>query len=349
MDACPDHRPETYGVSPIKAGWLEGELGDVPADQMRGKALVDMDTEEPSSEFRSLISQISELESSGLKFRRAGDEAGAIGMFEAALALASSASKHPGRARVRLQILEIATRLALHSGETERAERTAAEAMAIDMTAVCAGEWVCFRDPTLWPDEWLVAAIRREPPNMDALNTLVKRHWPELFSRCLMLTLYQANANDLAQDVWRRVLKGRERLSPGRNFIGYLVTIATNLWRDSLRSARRAGPLAPSRITSLDAAMIFNEQEEITLAEMLPDLTNSVLAERRIMAEEIDEALRSLAPPIREVLVARYLDGESCAEIGKRHGRTEQTIRNWLRSAISEIKKRLGQSTERKD
>ena len=37
----------------------------------------------------------------------------------------------------------------------------------------------------------------------------------------------------------------------------------------------------------------------------------------------------------REVLVAHYIDGESCVEIGKRHGCTEQTIRNWLRGAVA--------------
>jgi transposase-like protein len=37
------------------------------------------------------------------------------------------------------------------------------------------------------------------------------------------------------------------------------------------------------------------------------------------------------------VLVSRFLDGESCAEIGIRYGRTEQTISAWVRQAIREV------------
>jgi transposase len=38
------------------------------------------------------------------------------------------------------------------------------------------------------------------------------------------------------------------------------------------------------------------------------------------------------------VLVSRYITGESCAEIGQRYKRTEQTVSGWVRSAIYQMK-----------
>jgi DNA-directed RNA polymerase specialized sigma24 family protein len=56
---------------------------------------------------------------------------------------------------------------------------------------------------------------------------------------------------------------------------------------------------------------------------------------------DIDDALGRLTPLLREVLVARFIAGESCAEIGRRHGRTEQTVSGWVREAVREMKLHL--------
>jgi RNA polymerase sigma factor (sigma-70 family) len=56
---------------------------------------------------------------------------------------------------------------------------------------------------------------------------------------------------------------------------------------------------------------------------------------------DMDRALEALSPLSREVLVARYLVGESCAEIGRRYGRTEQTVSGWVREAIRQIRSYL--------
>ena len=63
--------------------------------------------------------------------------------------------------------------------------------------------------------------------------------------------------------------------------------------------------------------------------------------EQTILALDIDRALERLTPRLRDVLVARFLTGESCAEIGRRYGRTEQTISSWVREAIREMKLQL--------
>ena len=193
-----------------------------------------------------------------------------------------------------------------------------------------------------WPDAWLIEAVRGEPADAAALDALVARHWRALYGRCRMLAPSGDAARDLAQETWVRVLRARHRLDPTASFAAYLTTIATNLWRDRQRARRRAGPLADHRLASIDAAVPTGEGDAVSLADALPD---AGAAQRDAQAElrlDIDRALERLSPRARDVLVARYLDGESAAEIGRRYGRTEQTITTWLRQASAEMRRLLG-------
>lgn len=201
-------------------------------------------------------------------------------------------------------------------------------------------------DVRAWPDAWLVAAVRREPPDEAALDALVARHWKGLVARCQLLTADREAAADLAQDAWLRVLRARPSLDPGGNFPAYLATIATNLWRDRHRAARRAGPLAEQRLASLDAAPAGggagDGADDVALAAILADPDTLPVDEQVLLALDVDRALARLSPRAREVLVARVVEGESCAEIGRRFGRTEQTVSAWVRQASRELRAYLG-------
>jgi RNA polymerase sigma factor (sigma-70 family) len=195
-------------------------------------------------------------------------------------------------------------------------------------------------DVSTWPDASLVAAVRRDPPDEAALDALAERHWGPLYGRCQLLTLNHEKACDLAQEAWCRVLRARRMLKPEGNFPAYLAVTAMNIWRDWHRSARRAGPLADHRLTSLDATLPGNGRERMQLAEVVADVS-SLDAGQESLRLDIDQALGRLPPRLREVLVARFLVGESCAEIGRRHGRTEQTISSWVRQALGEMRLHL--------
>lgn len=198
--------------------------------------------------------------------------------------------------------------------------------------------------PLDWPDPWLIAAIRREPPDAASLDALVGRYWKMLFARCQMLTLDREAANDLAQETWLRVLRARGSLEPDGNFPAYVVTIATNLWRDRHRSERRAGGMADDRMASLDAPVAIEGGDTMALADVLPDPKTLPAEQQVLLKMDMDRALERLTPQLRDVLLARYLSGESAAEIGRRYGRTEQTITAWVRDAVRQMKAHLGES-----
>jgi len=199
-----------------------------------------------------------------------------------------------------------------------------------------------------WSDAQLVSSVQCDPPDEEALEILVARYWDSVFARCQMLTLNRDRAFDLAQETWCRLLRNRRALKPDGNFPAYLATIATNLFRDSYRAARRAGPLGDHRLVSLESPIEHEEEEAVFLVNILPDL-KSLRAEKLAQLKlDIDAGLRRLGPLLREVLVARYIDGESCAEIGVRHRRTEQTISGWIRAALRQMKAYLEEPEPRR-
>jgi len=158
--------------------------------------------------------------------------------------------------------------------------------------------------PSTWPDAWLISAIRRDPPDEEALNALVDRYWKKLYARCRMLTVDPDSANDLAQESWLRM-------------------------------------------ASLDAPVAADEGESIPLFNVVAD-PHTLSADDQILLEmDLDNALSRLEPRLRDVLISRFITGESAAEIGQRYGRTEQSITGWIREATQQMKIYLGDERSR--
>ena len=198
--------------------------------------------------------------------------------------------------------------------------------------------------PSTWPDAWLINAVRRDPPDEGALSTLVDRYWKTLFARCRLLALDRESASDLAQEAWLRVLRARHSLEPDGNFHGYIITIATNLWRDRNRVAQRAGAAAEGSMASLDASTANDGGETITLVDVVPDPRTLSIDDQILLEMDLDQGLARLSPHLRDVLVSRFVTGESAAEIGQRYSRTEQTVTGWIREAVREMKAYLTES-----
>ena len=297
-----------------------------------------------TDQIERLMSQAASLGSLGIVARHQGEEAAADAHFREAFGLALDAANQATNGEshsTRLDALRAAARFALDCGEVLEARRLMDEAFSAEASTKFAEEWVQLRDVTAWPDTWLIAAVRRDPTDVQALDALADRYWKALFGRCQLLTLNHQKASDLAQEAWCRVLRARHALKPGGNFPAYLTTIATNLWRDWYRSAQRAGPIADHRLESLEAAYPNDDGESVALVDRIPDLKALSPEDQTLLAMDLDKALEQLTPQLREVLVARFITGESCAEIGHRYGRTEQTISGWVRQALREMKLHL--------
>jgi hypothetical protein len=130
-------------------------------------------------DIETLMERAANLELSGATARKAGDETAADGFFHSALEFAVKAvdqSSAGGSLHVRLNVLRATARLSLDCGEVVEARRLIDEASDIDGFRDQRDEWAELRDPSSWPDGWLIAAVRRDPPDAAALDALVDRY-----------------------------------------------------------------------------------------------------------------------------------------------------------------------------
>jgi RNA polymerase sigma-70 factor (ECF subfamily) len=298
------------------------------------------------SETKRLIEAVTELEARATTARALGHEIEAEASLGEGLRLIRDKLNRPDAmecAGSLLDLLHMKVRLDLKCGAVLEAKRGLQNALEADPTIAQSEAWSLFFDANAWPDEWLVAAVRLNPPDTGALDVLAQRYWKEVYGRCYLLTLNKEKANDLAQQAWVRVLRTLPRLLPGGNFPAYLSTVATNLWRDAQRSSQRAGPLSEQMIMSLDQP-IRTEDDSILLADSLPSLNSPQHDGWSSFKLDLDQALAALSAKHRDVLIARFITGESCAEIARRYGRTEQSISGWIRKAVQQVKSCLEDS-----
>ena len=190
---------------------------------------------------------------------------------------------------------------------------------------------------TTWSDSQLLAAARQLEEDPAPLEVLVRRHARVLERRCLMLTSDRERARDLAQETWTRMVRARATMRAEGSVGAFLAVIAANLWRDERRLQRRARQLSEQRLLSLDGSADGEDDSPIGDAVSTAELTEEML----LLRLDLRSALARLPARLRDVVIARHVAGESAAEIGRRFGRTEQTITSWLREALARLRQDL--------
>jgi RNA polymerase sigma-70 factor (ECF subfamily) len=296
------------------------------------------------SQIKSLVEAVAHLEARGTTARSVGNESVAEASFREALRMIVQELDQTATVlapETLLDLLQIRVRLAVKCGDVLEAKTGVQSALASIPSIARSEEWSQFLDVGAWTDEWLIAAVRRDPPAAAALDVLADRYWKEVFGRCYLLTLNYDKASELAQQAWVRVLRARQRLLPTGNFPAYVSTVATNLWRDAQRWSRRAGPMAEQNLVSLDQPIWVDEGDNVLLADGLPSPNSLDAADRAMLRLDIDQSLERLSTKLRDVLISRYITGESSAEIAKRYGRTEQAVSGWIRDALQQMRNYL--------
>ena len=134
---------------------------------------------------------------------------------------------------------------------------------------------------------------------------------------------HKALAEDLTGEVFVRFL--RARVAPD-NLMGYLYRTAHNLIVDYLRQN-------PSALAAIDEHMAAEGDG--------PDR----LAEREDERMRLRRAISRLSPDQQQVIVLRYLEGLSQAEIGRVLGKPEGAVKSLQHRAILNLRTLLGVSS----
>lgn len=166
----------------------------------------------------------------------------------------------------------------------------------------------------------------------DAFAELVRRYQRRLTAFLAQLVGDADIARELAQEAFIRAWSALSRFDPAYRFSTWLFRIAHNLGIDHLRRRR----LQTVSMYRHDA-----DGEEVELA--VPDDAKDPLehVENRALEEGLREAIESLRPEYRELVLLRHFGGLAYQEIAELKGMPLGTVKNKLFRAHSVLRSAL--------
>lgn len=172
--------------------------------------------------------------------------------------------------------------------------------------------------------------VRLRRGDLDALSELMTRYQNRLYRYLLRIVRQPAEAEDLFQQTWLRVVEKIRSFEASRNFDAWLFTLARNLAIDHLRRIRPQSldePLANSWHSETVA-------DRISSNDRTP-LDHALAAERRT---EISEAVATLPMIYREVLTLRFEEEMKIEEIAQVTAVPVSTAKSRLRRSLEQLR-----------
>lgn len=182
-------------------------------------------------------------------------------------------------------------------------------------------------------DELLYRLIRSKQGDEQtrALNELVGRYYLPLRSFFARLTIGQLqDAEDLTQETFLRVIKFQGAAPPV--FRAWIFTIGRNLAYDHFR-------LAANRHETNTLENLENEQEDLAACSIMRSAEE--LALQRLDAADLQNALRQIPLPQREVLILRFYHNMKLDEIAQIIACPPGTVKSRLLRGLINLKKHL--------
>ncbi|MGE4093952.1 MAG: RNA polymerase sigma factor [Candidatus Binatia bacterium] len=160
---------------------------------------------------------------------------------------------------------------------------------------------------------------------------LYRAHYPRIVRLCRLLLRDVGEAEEVAQEVFVKLLRVSSGLSQSLAWEAWLTRVAVNACRDRQRNwwwRRR-------REDTMD-------WQELQLPSLAPTPEETTLS--REQRERIWQSLRHLSARQREIFVLRYVEGWSGDEVADLLGVTSGSVKRHLFRAVQLMRQALGGS-----
>ncbi|MBW2525824.1 MAG: RNA polymerase sigma factor [Deltaproteobacteria bacterium] len=176
--------------------------------------------------------------------------------------------------------------------------------------------------------------------DQDAFAVLLRRHNVPIFNFILRQVRNRTTAEDLAQEVFVRVVHKAATFKHEARFTTWVYSIARNLCIDHLRK------MSLRRHPSIDQAP-GSGRGRPTLRDRLADRHPSSAADRTVIAADIGEritaAVDELPAEQREVFLLRQVGKVPFKEIAAMTGVPENTVKSRMRYALERLQEALSE------
>jgi RNA polymerase sigma-70 factor (ECF subfamily) len=163
---------------------------------------------------------------------------------------------------------------------------------------------------------------------------LVTKYEQPLFRYCFHLCNNKDDAMDLFQETWLKAVSKIHRYKDGYSFKTWLLSIATNEYRDRYRKAARRKPYSRAFTNGDRKTIVMNQ---VKSSEKRPD---AALMEKEIRVLIKSEVAR-LKWDYRSVVVLHYFEGFTVDEISRLLDIPAGTVKSRLYNARKVLKSRM--------
>ncbi len=181
-----------------------------------------------------------------------------------------------------------------------------------------------------------IAISRIKQGDLSALEILVKKYQVQAVHAAYAIVYDRALAEDIAQTAFLKVVERIHQFTEERPFAPWFFRIVVN---DAIKAARKQ-----KTIISLDEE---SEESAAQLAKWLvdPNSRPEQVLEKKQASQNILEAIQSLSPEQRSVVVMRYFLEMREADMVIKTDRPLSTIKWWLRDARNRLRKLMSSSS----
>ena len=178
--------------------------------------------------------------------------------------------------------------------------------------------------------------LRYRDGDVRAFEVLVTRHRKPIYNFILRFVRDTAQAEDVLQETFLRLIKGADAYERQAKFTTWLYTIARNLCVDASRRGKHRNA------ASLDAP-VNGDEGASALIDLVADGKSGVDREAigRELAVRIKQAVESLPDEQREIFLLREVSDLQFNEIAKIVGCPENTVKSRMRYALEKLREAL--------
>lgn len=186
-------------------------------------------------------------------------------------------------------------------------------------------------------------ALRKQWPMVEQeqrISEAVVREQSRLLNFIRRRVADPGDAEDILQEVFYEFVETYRMMKPVEHVTGWLYQVARNRITDLFRKkSRERARNEPIRAEQNDG----EAGEELLLVELLPspDAGPEAAYARKVLLEELDEALDELPAEQREVFIAHELMGYSFKEISAQTGVSVNTLLSRKHYAVLHLRERL--------
>jgi RNA polymerase sigma factor (sigma-70 family) len=167
------------------------------------------------------------------------------------------------------------------------------------------------------------------------ISEIVKRERSRLLNFIRRRVPEPGDAEDILQDVFYRLVEANRLLMPIEHITGWLFQVARNRITDLFRKKQ------PENFSEI--AIADEDGEELQFEDLLPspDGGPEAVFARKLLLEELKQALGELPTEQRDVFMAHEFEGRSFKELAAETGVSVNTLLSRKRYAVLHLRERL--------